>query len=442
MKKQLSDGLILRSLSEGHASDAENLPQFYEDIFGEAGDDDAHLMPAWTRDLISEAHPTMSLDDLWVVVDPSQADRIVSALLLIPQHWRYEDIEFGVGRVELVATHRDYRRRGLVRALMDTAHERSAASGHMLQAITGIPHYYRQFGYGFAIDHGASGILQLVNVPKLKDDQKPTYTLRPMSVDDIPDVLRWDAAYGETCAISHVQTEAIWRYEIDGRDPDSFFHGHPLTIVNAAEERVGYIKLHPGHVHSSLRIWNYVVGEKASYLETFDDVMRAVQKFGEDWYQGKDQPTRILFEAGLHPTINALLQRMQGGTVRDRLYAWFIRVPDLPAFIRHIEPVLERRLENSGAHGYTGELRVNFYDMTGLTIRFAKGKIVDVKVGTMAQERAQAAFPYDSFLNVLFGHRSINEINHVLPETYARRDAGVLLDIMFPKKQPYVVALG
>ncbi len=442
MKKQLADGLILRSLSEGHASDAENLPQFYADVFGDAGDDDAHLLPAWTRDLMSEEHPTMSLDDLWVVVDPSQAGRIVSALLLIPQQWRYENIEFGVGRVELVATHKDYRRRGLIRALMDTAHERSAASGHLLQAITGIPHYYRQFGYGFAIDHGAGSILQLVHVPKLKEGQKPSYVLRPMTVDDIPDVLRWDAAYAETCAVSHVQTEVIWRYEIDGRDPGSFFHGHPFIIVNIDGEGVGYVKLHTGQVHSHLSLWNYVVGEKASYLETFDDVMRAIQKFGEEWYQGKEQPTRILFEAGLHPTINVLLKRMSGGTVRERVYAWFIRVPDLPAFIRHIAPVLERRLEGSGAQGYTGELRISFYDMTGLTLRFEQGKIADVTVGVMTQEKAQAAFPYDSFLNVLFGHRTVDEISYVLPEIYARRDANVLLEIFFPKKQSYVIALG
>ena len=126
MQQQLDGGLILRSLSEGIASDAEGLPDFYVRIFTESGEEDAVTLGPWTRDLIADTHPTVTDDDIWVVVDPAAGDKIVSALLLIPQTWRYDDIEFGVGRVELVATDKEYRRRGLVRKLMDVAHQRSA----------------------------------------------------------------------------------------------------------------------------------------------------------------------------------------------------------------------------------------------------------------------------------------------------------------------------
>ena len=77
--------------------------------------------------------------------------QIVSALCLIPQTWTYDRIVFGVGRPELVATDPRYRRRGLVRAQMDVVHEWSRERGHLVQAITGIPWYYRQFGYEMAL---------------------------------------------------------------------------------------------------------------------------------------------------------------------------------------------------------------------------------------------------------------------------------------------------
>ena len=42
-------------------------------------------------------------------------------------------------------------------------------------------------------------------------------------------------------------------------------------------------------------------------------------------------------------------------------YAWYIRVPDLIAFLRHIQPALEKHLIGTVAEGYSGELKLNFY---------------------------------------------------------------------------------
>ncbi len=54
-------------------------------------------------------------------------------------------------------------------------------------------------------------------------------------------------------------------------------------------------------------------------------------------------------------------------------YAWYIRVPDLPAFLRRIAPVLERRLVASVVAGHTGELALSFY-RTGIRLTFADGR--------------------------------------------------------------------
>ena len=61
------------------------------------------------------------------------------------------DVDVPTGQVEMVATDPAYEGRGLVRTLMDEAHRRSTERGDLLQVMIGIPFFYRQFGYSYAM---------------------------------------------------------------------------------------------------------------------------------------------------------------------------------------------------------------------------------------------------------------------------------------------------
>lgn len=443
MRRELRDGLILRSLSEGHESDRTGIGPFYMDVFGDSGHPAPEELDVWSKDMMSERHPSMTLDDLWVVVDPAQKDRIVSALVLIPQTWRYEEIEFGVGRIEIVATHKDFRSRGLIRALMDTAHERSAQLGHIVQGITGIPHYYRRFGYAFAVDLGGRSAVNLDAIGELKEDQEPKYTLRPATDADVPQLVAWDRYYADECLLSHVRTEAMWRYELHYRSPDAPFYIHLHVIVSADGEDVGYIAWTAHPSRNFMGVMSYIVGEKASYVDTFEDVMCGIRAFTERFYaqRPENKPTRIMFDGGVTSTMDTLIERTPSGVARETIYAWYIRVEDIAGFIRKIAPVLERRLVRSGANRFTGTIKIGFYDLTGLTMLFENGCIKDVTHGELFQNDADAAFPYHYFLNVVFGHRTVKELNHILPECYADRTAAVVLGALFPKKRSWLMAM-
>ncbi|MEO7913506.1 MAG: GNAT family N-acetyltransferase, partial [Roseiflexaceae bacterium] len=52
-----------------------------------------------------------------------------------------------------------------------------------------------------------------------------------------------------------------------------------------------------------------------------------------------------------HPVYDALGASLTADI--EPPYAWYVRVPDLPQFIRRIAPALERRLAGSSASGYT-----------------------------------------------------------------------------------------
>jgi GNAT superfamily N-acetyltransferase len=444
MQGRLDDGLVLRSLSEGYTTDRENLPRFYMDVFGEDGDSDSPMYGSWTRDLMSEKHPTMTHDDLWVVVDPAYDDRIVSALLLIPQQWRYEEIEFGVGRVELVATHKDYRQRGLVRALITAAHERSANLGHSVQAITGIGHYYRRFGYAMAVDLGTRAVLALDAIPKLPDGEAPRYTLRPAAKADIPALAAWDEYTARHFSLYAVRSERAWRFDLVERSEGTPFSMKVWVIVNNRSEDVGYVAAYMDETRPSLTCLSYVVGEKSSYLDTFEDVLRALRDNSEAHYKEKTEPqpppSRIYFSSDLSLALDLLIRSTSSGKVQESLYAWYLRVPDIAGFIRQIAPVLERRLNGSAAHRYNGDLNINFYDLTGLTITFEEGRITSATASRMEENNADIRFPYHLFLNVLFGHRTPDEIRHIMPEVYYNRKAAVLMDAMFPRSRACLFA--
>ncbi len=436
MQKQLANGLILRSLSEGYASDREGLPRIYTDVNCEGDPEEVkQAVVYWTQDLM-EGHATVTPDDIFVVVDPAHEDRIASATILIPQTWRYEDIPLLVGRPELVATYPQYRGQGLVRALFEAVHERSAALGHHIQAITGIPHFYRQFGYTMAVDLGDHASFPFYNLSDPAADTQPAFTLRPATPDDIPNMTTWYNLMARDRLLTELHSPDEWRYEIMGRHSGSAQVMDYQIIVNAAGIAVGYLELFPFLFDKyTTRCSGYVVGEESSYLETFEPVMQALKQWAITRYG--TCPELVTFGSGIHESLDRLIDRTAGANLRSREYMWYVRVPETIAFLRHIQPVLERRLINSGAHRYTGELKIGFYDLTGINIKFERGSITTIEP-MRGKDGYDISFPWHMLWNVVFGQHSYDDIRPILPEVWASPKAAVLLDALFPKKKSWL----
>jgi len=110
-------------------------------------------------------------------------------------------------------------------------------------------------------------------------------------------------------------------------------------------------------------------------------------------------------------------------------------VPDLSAFLKAIKPVLEARLKESAFANYTGELKLNFY-REGLLIKFDNGLINTIEALSFdALEGSNANFPPLTFLHMVFGYRTINEIKHMHKDCETKDDLTAhLLDALFPKK--------
>ncbi len=131
-------------------------------------------------------------------------------------------------------------------------------------------------------------------------------------------------------------------------------------------------------------------------------------------------------------------------TISDRLprvgkpYAWYIRVPDLLVFVRHIASALEQRLAGSAQAGYTGDMKVSFF-RSGLLFKFQEGSISVEGWKPEHIEEGDAAFPDLTFLQLLFGYRSLEELQYAFPDCSANTDeARALLPVLFPRKNSNV----
>jgi len=139
---------------------------------------------------------------------------------------------------------------------------------------------------------------------------------------------------------------------------------------------------------------------------------------------------------GVHPVYEAMREDLPRV---HKPYAWYVRIPDLPDFLRHVAPVIEHRLADSIVAGHTGDLKLSFY-REGLKLSLEAGKLTGVEHWCPSSaEDGDAMFPDLTFLQLLFGYRSLEALTYAFADCRTRGDeARVLLKARFPEQPPNV----
>jgi len=433
--RDLGDDLILRRST---AKDAEALAEFNAVIHAEPDiANDGLRVAAWVRDLLTTQHPTFGSGDFTIVED-SRTGQIISSLNLISQTWSYAGIEFGVGRPELVGTLPEYRNRGLVRAQFDVVHGWSAERGELVQAITGIPYYYRLFGYEMALNLGGGRTGFLPQIPKLKEGETEPYRIRPARAEDLAFISDLYRNYCRRSLVSCVWGEAEWRYHLERMSAENVNRFELRIVETTTGEPAGCL----AHAHFN---WNrgwmfpvvfFEVMPGTSWAAVTPSVIRYMQATGEAQSSRDGQEPFGAFHFALgekHPVYDVLTTRLPR---LRKPYAWYLRVADLPGFLLRIAPALEKRLEASAYSGHSGELKVTFY-RSGIRIAIERGRLATIEPwAPMPQGHSgDAAFPELTFLQLVFGYRSFEELKNAFPDCwYENDDAFGLLNALFPRQ--------
>lgn len=426
--RDLGDGLIIRHAT---ATDAEALVKFNTAIHSE-DEHDAKGLEDWTLDLISGEGPTFDAGDFTLVED-TQTGEIISSCCLISQTWSYEGIPFKVGRPELIGTRKDFRRRGLVREQIAILHQWSEARGELVQAITGIPFYYRQFGYEMALNLGGGRSGYKTHVPKLKHDEEEPYTLREASKADIPFL---QTTYQRGCQRSMVYAlwnKHLWRYELTGKRKFNINRREFYIIQTPEGQPAGFIGIPPLKWGDNSVLTMYELAPGFSWSAVTPSVIRFLWQKGKTLAKTQNlSQERFGFMLGeVHPAYEVIASRL---SQIQKPYAYYLRVHNLVEFLNEISPALEAHLAGTPFDFYSGDIILSFYRY-GLRLVFKNGHIEEIEhLEADALEEATACFPGLTFLQLLFGYRSLDEVHHTRVDCYAKnKESQHLLNAIFPK---------
>lgn len=434
----LADGLVARG---ARPSDRDALVALQG--LAHAGPDGAPNagVAAWTRELFDRAHPAVSLDDVLVVTDPANG-AVVSSVTLVRQVWDYAGIRLGVGRLELVATHPDYRGRGLTSAQMRLLHDRSSAAGDLLQVITDLMYYHGEFGYHAALVQrsGWGGPIEALPSTALSGR---SVVLRPAGLSDIPLLAALDRHARGRGLLSCARDAELWAHELAGRDRASMMRDE-FVIIEWGGRPVGFVQLGYGGIPSfPVPAWlpGLVAPEPLSpvsglellpdtpWLELVPAVLRMLAE--ERGHTGF-----LLWLGREHPVYGALTGCLPW---RPPEIGWFVRVPDLARLLTTLAPALEERLADSPACRFTGRLRLHFYTH-GVELRFTEGKIVEVRRWLEHSRRdADASMPEQMFCQLLTGHAELAELAPAYPDHRVQNRVGaLLLNALFRKQTSHI----
>jgi hypothetical protein len=228
---------------------------------------------------------------------------------------------------------------------------------------------------------------------------------------------------------------------LNGQSQNSANHYEMYVIEGRTGAPVGYFQ-HPTWLGKTgvSALW-YELKPGVSWLDVTPSVIRHLWSKGQEYAQREGKPcTSFGFLLGAqHAAYDAL---GKGLPSIHAPYAWYLRVPDLTGFLNHIKPALEKRLAESIAVGHSREIKLSFY-RDGLRIVIEKGKLAAIEPWKPAPEDGgMIAFPGLTFLQILFGYRSYDELHQSFADCWCdSEEVQALIHILFPKKPSNVLPL-
>jgi GNAT superfamily N-acetyltransferase len=406
---QLSENLVLRSVRDDRD----------RDVFVSFNSACNNPLEGATCECLLYHHPNAADDNYWVVEDTARHE-IVSTTLLIPWECRFAGIPLRTAQLEMVLTNPGYRGRGLVRRQMENYERAVQSRGYDVGIIWGIPYYYRQYGYGYAIEGETRESLPGWKIPLPAPGASMPIRIRPATVADVPLLTR---TYADTTSRLDIRLErspAHWRFLLEACR-------HPVNIVENGRtgEPCGYVTFQdrPG-----------LVAVLESGLQSGEAALAVLQYLG-----GRGCP-EILVAGPSTSAVTALAVSL--GSKRIPGGQWLIRFPDVAQFLTRIAPVLECRLAASAWCGLTRSLIINLF-RKAYRLRFEEGRVAGVDSlgfvdSSMGADGGDVQIPPDAFVRLVTGFRGLPDLYDAWPDTVVNPSARALVEVLFPRLSAYI----
>jgi GNAT superfamily N-acetyltransferase len=357
---------------------------------------------------------------------------IVSAASAIPSVWMYENIPLTNLELGWVGTLKEYRRKGLARALHTHFEEILRRGEYHISTIMGIPHYYRQFGYDFILPLNRKVQLRIDQIPLPKDESNKSIVFREAHHDDIPNLIRLYDEHSRKMLVHAARTNDLW--ELQERFHREFEQEFKTIVLESEGRIVGYFRfsVHGTKKHTPQGLWLSVM---ESSIATFDDVLRTLQYLRK---RAVEENTCRIDLVG--PAVNNLccVSQSLGGHV-DIGWKYQIRIPNMPRFLEQIRPALESHLIGTMFEGMTRELAINTYKHCYI-LSFVNGKLATVKDIGMQEVDEYRTFraPPNDLVRLVLGDYDTEELRTQNIDFIVSREMKPLVETLFPKRDSFI----
>lgn len=433
--RTLADGSLLRW---GTSADADAYAQLAESSFvlPQFSISNPNVGP-YARDMCSGHHPLCTPADIAVVCSPN--GEMLAAAALLTQPLQYAGIDISVGRPELVCSSPQVRQRGYIREIMQLLHHKSSARGDLMQAITGIPNYYHQFGYVWSVDYNAFRTVRLADIPTTHETE---LIVRKATL----------AEYAVFAALyDHERTH---RTSMVSTPYSATMYHHALTTSCSREQHVPHVVCKvTGEIIGFVTMLAYsdedggvcITGlgfaPTQSPHQYFIATLIALKTYVSTLPKAHvtfPETSKLYIQVDAQPAWEALFHTFRIHTTTEAPYTWYIRVPEFAAFLWHIRSALEARMAASAFRGYTGALIIWFYG-TGVEMTWRDGTLQSVTPWRAPAygEPFHATYPPGIFAQQVFGWRSFRELHTWRKDVWAQAECIPMLETLFPTQSSW-----
>jgi predicted acetyltransferase len=362
-------------------------------------------------------HAGMTLKNHFVIKHRSKT---VATLNLIPSDWSVGGIPLKVAEMGNVATLPEYRNRGLIRRLVSEYHKEVAGQGYALSVIEGIPYFYRQFGYEYALPLDEETTIPLERLPS----HQSRLEIRPFTDKDVPRAMKLLAQTQNKFYVHSVRDELIWKMQQE----TGFADGHTFE---------GYIVEEKGEVTAYFRL-SRKPEQKQLVLREASNTDRRITEATLSFIKelGQKNGFEVLLARTSHCDPLTIHLVTLGAEQRAPPYAWQIRVTDYVSMFRKMKPLFEERLATSSFHNLTEQLNFNFRRYV-IQMSIENGVIVEIRRLETGETCPIGVNPL-VFTQLLFGHRNRHELEMNYPDFHVLDSHKQLVDVLFPKLSSYV----
>ncbi len=364
-------------------------------------------------------HPDVEPRDVIWIEHNGEA---VSTLCGIPWRLRLSGVEINALELGLVATLKEWRGRGLQRAMVDYFRERVQERGAHLSIIQGIPGFYRQFGYTYALPLEAGLVLEHRQLPPLKQKLR----VRAATPDDLGELAALYRCLAEELDLYTVRSDQVWAY-LCRHAPGTETEGE-YWLCERDGAAVGYMFLPKNHFGDELTVSEAVAQQADVALALLDRAVALSRERGSP-------AVRLSLADG---STLCRIARSLGARERGR-YAWQVWCPSFEALLAVLRPALTVRLRSSPWANHSGEVMIDLYRYA-LQLEVADGAVRSV-ARTPSSGRGQLRCHEDQFLPLVLGYKSVGELSDWHPDFLVRPGVRPLLETLFPKLRAFLYSM-